>query len=373
MGKADDAIFKLYSRGYATGRDAYLHNFSRHACLDNARRMTKEYRAAIAELEANPELTVDEVVHRHNARQNIKWGAALKKRLEQKKRVDFKAEYLRKVSYRPFVPTNYYADYTLAQSKHWMDRMFPPLSSENRVICVPGIGSKKPFSALITDTMPECGLNNGCQCFPRWEYPISGRRLDNISDTALAAFRAHYRDDGITKDAIFDYVYGVLHSSVYREKFANDVTKMLPRIPFAPDFSAFSDAGAALARLHLNYETCEAYPLSVDAPTGNFQLSSKSMRFSDKVSKETLIINEETRVSGIPSEAHRYVVNGRTPLEWLIDRYKVTRDKESGIINDANEWFAEPDELITVIKRLVYVSVASTEIIEGLPSELTEA
>ncbi len=372
-GKADDAIFKLYSRGYATGRDAYLYNFSHDACLENARRMTKEYLGALSELEENPELTVDEVVHRHNARQHIKWGAELKKRLEQKKRVDFKAEYLRKVSYRPFVPTNCYADYTLSQSKHRMDRMFPSLSSENRVICVPTIGSKKPFSALITDVMPDLNLNNGCQCFPRWEYPPSGGRLDNISDTALAAFRAHYRDDGITKDAIFDYVYGVLHSSVYRERFANDVSKMLPRIPFAPDFGAFSDAGAALARLHLNYETCEAYPLSVDAPTGNFRLSSKAMRFSDKMSKETLIINEETRVSGIPSEAHRYVVNGRTPLEWLIDRYKVTRDKESGIINDANEWFAEPDELITVIKRLVYVSVASTEITDGLPSELTEA
>ncbi len=370
-GKADDAIFKLYSCGYKTGRDAYLYNFSHDACLKNARRMTQAYRAAIAELEANPELTVDEVVHRHNAPVNIKWDRELKNRLKRRQRVDFKAEYLRKVNYRPFVSTNYYADYALAQRKYQMDRIFPPLSSENRVICVPGIGSKKPFSALITDTMPELGLNNACQCFPRWQYaPPSSGRLDNISDTALSAFRAHYRDDGITKDAIFDYVYGMLHSSVYRERFANDVSKMLPRIPFAPDFNAFSDVGAALARLHLNYESCEEYPLSVDAPTDNFRLSSRAMRFSDKVSKETLIINDQTRVSGIPCEAHRYVVNGRTPLEWLIDRYKVTRDKESGIINDANEWFAEPDELITVIKRLVYVSVTSIEIIEGLPSPL---
>lgn len=207
-----------------------------------------------------------------------------------------------------------------------------------------------------------------------------GDRLDNISDTALRTFRHHYKDDAITKDDIFDYVYGILHSPSYREQFANDLSKMLPRIPFAPDFYAFAEAGAVLASLHLNYETCERYPdlnveprkqdLFWEKKPEHFLLGTRAMRFADKETKTTLIINEHVQVSGIPAEAHHYVVNGRTPLEWFINRYKITTDKKSGIRNDPNGWFENPRDLITAIERIVYVSVESTRIIEGLPTEV---
>lgn len=273
-----------------------------------------------------------------------------------------------------------------------MDRIFPNKTSENRAICVPGIGSKKTFSALMTDTMPDLGFNEACQCFPRYSYPKPADpsegthtfqgidelpdRIDNISDTALRAFQDHYRDDTITKDHIFDYIYGILHAPSYREEFANDLSKMIPRIPFAPDFHTFAQAGAVLASLHLNYETCEQYPLELifshqgEPQPKHFQLSKRSMRFTDKDTKTTLILNEHVRLFGIPEEAHRYVVNGRTPLEWFIDRYKITQDKDSGIVNDPNGWFADPRDLITAIERIVYVSVESARIIEGLPAEI---
>ena len=144
-------------------------------------------------------------------------------------------------------------------------------------------------------------------------------RIDNISDTALHTFREHYGDDTITKDAIFDYVYGILHAPSYREEFANDLSKMIPRIPYAPDFHTFAAAGAALATLHLNYETCERYPLQLvfahggDPQQHHFKLGTRAMRFADKETKTTLILNEHVRLSGIPEAAHRYVVNGRTP------------------------------------------------------------
>ena len=178
-------------------------------------------------------------------------------------------------------------------------------------------------------------------------------------------------------DAIFDYVYGVLHAPSYREAFANDLSKMLPRIPFAPDFHAFAEAGSALAKLHLGYETCEQYPLSLvfthkgEPQPHHFRLTEKAMRFADD-EKTILTINEHVSLSGIPEEAHRYVVNGRTPLEWYIDRYKIKRDKESGILNDPNGWFADPRDLVTAIKRIVHVSVESTRIIEGLPPQITD-
>ena len=148
---------------------------------------------------------------------------------------------------------------------------------------------------------------------------------------------------------------------------------MIPRIPFVPDFHAFAEAGGALAALHLSYETCEQYPLELVFPhegepqPRHFRMGEKAMRFADKETKTTLIINEHVRLSDIPAEAHRYVVNGRTPLEWFIDRYKIMPNKESGIINDPNGWFENPRDLVTAIKRIVYVSVESTRIIEGLP------
>ena len=194
-------------------------------------------------------------------------------------------------------------------------------------------------------------------------------------------FRGHYEDDTITKDAIFDYVYGILHAPDYREQFAYDLTKMLPHIPYAKDFHAFAKAGAALAELHLNYETCEQYPnlrvlplnqdLFYEENPEHFLLGTKAMKFAND-SKTTLILNEHICLTGIPPQAHQYVVNGRTPLEWFIDRYKIKQDTESMIINDPNGWFANPRDIITAIERIIHVSVESTKIIENLPSQLTD-
>ncbi|RKU14540.1 damage-inducible protein [Candidatus Poribacteria bacterium] len=405
-GKTDDTVFRLYSQGLATGRDAYSYNFSRDACAKNARGMTQTYLAALSEfeaiLEANPELTINKktleaevikVAYRHNS--NLKWDRELRNKLRRKKKTNFSEEYIRKVVYRPFVATNCYVDHTFIYMKFQMDKIFPNGLNENRAICVPGTGSTNSFSVLMTDTMPDMGINAGSQCFPRYFYlnstDISGttnelqdvdkplERIDNIPDSTLQTFRSYYDDDTITKDAIFDYVYGVMHAPVYQEQFANNLSKELPRIPFAPDFHAFTKAGAALATLHLNYETCEQYqalkiePINQDLfweeRPEHFLLNERGMRFEDKTKKDILIINEYVLLSGIPEETHRYTINGRTPLEWFIDRYKIVQ--KSGITNDPNDWFDNPHDLVEAIKRIVYVSVESTKIIESLPSEIS--
>lgn len=280
-------------------------------------------------------------------------------------------------------------DYTLVNRKYQQDRIFPASNSQNRAICVLGVGSTKPFSVLMVDTMSDLELISKGQCFPRYRFERQSDvqynllneapdlvRIDNVTDTTLRTFRSHYGTNDITKDAIFDYIYGILHATAYRVRFANNLAKERPRIPFAPNFEAFASAGKRLAELHLGYESCPQYPLDLEfAGTGlpkpeHFRLGSKAMRFADEA-RSVLTVNEHVRLKQIPPQAHGYVVNGRTPLEWFIDRYRITKDKHSGIINDPNAWFEHAEDLIASIQRIVYLSVQSTQIVSFLPEAIS--
>ncbi len=391
-GRTDEAVFRLFSNGYKSGRDSYVYNFDREACAASARRMVDDYRRALRELydaaDANAEKPdIEEIARRHSS--YLRWDDKLKQQLRRRTEAAFFEDCIRKIAYRPFVKLHLYADPTFAQRAALTGDIFPTAETGNRAICVPGVGSTKPFSALVVDTMPDLELISKGQCFPRYRYerrdnqqslPGMGppsERIDNIADTALRAFRVRYGDSAITKDAIFDYVYGVLHAPSYRERFANDLAKELPRIPFADDFHAFAEAGRRLAALHLGYETCEEYPLRLDyAGKGEpvpaqFRLGQRAMRFAD-ADRTVLIVNDLVRLSGIPPQAHEYRVNGRTPLEWLIDRYRIVRDRQSGIVNDPNGWFDDPRDLIPALRRIVQVSVETVAIIAGLPCPFAE-
>ena len=298
----------------------------------------------------------------------------------------FSLEYIREVSYRPYVKQYLYADETFAQRPGLNRDIFPRVDTENRAICVTGVGSTKPFSALVVDTLPDLEVISKGQCFPRYRYEEINEKqgelfgdtpaliqIDNITDTTLKKFRVQYGNNKISKDEIFDYVYRILHAPGYRKHFANDLSKELPRIPMAPDFFAFANAGRDLAALHLSYETCEEYPLEIESELPgelrpeHYRIGERAMRYADKEEKTMLIVNDHIRVSGIPAEAHRYEVNGRTPIEWFIDRYRVKRDTKSGIVNDPNEWFKDPRDLIPALRRIVHLSVETARIVERLP------
>ena len=379
-GRTDEAVFALFSRGLATSRDAYIYNFSRQACADNARRMVDDYMDAVREWEAagNGAPDPDAIAHRHSS--HVRWDRELKNNLKRRRKIGFRSDNIGEVQYRPFVKQHCYIEYVLVNNKYRMDRIFPIGLHENRVICVTGLGSTKPFSALIVDTMPDLELISKGQCFPRYRYrpppdaqdPLPGigrglERIDNVTDAALRAFRARYADDAISRDDVFDYVYGVLHAPGWRDRFADDLAKELPRIPFAADFHAFARAGRALAALHLGYETGPEYPLeTVGEPRPDRLRIAAPMRFADDA-RTALRINDRVTLAGIPAEAHAYQVNGRTPLEWLIDRYRATSDAESGITNDPNAWFDDPGDLLPAIRRIVHVGVETTRIVEDLP------
>ena len=275
-GGSDDAIFQLFGNGYKTSRDAYTYNFSRKACAEYARKMVEDYLGALREWEEgrhrDPDL--DDIASRHAS--NVRWDLFLKNNLRRRKKTSYSADKVWTTQYRPFVKQRCYVDYVLANSKYQMDKIFPASDSDNRVICVPGVGSTKPFSALVVDAMPDLHCVAFGQCFPRYRYARrvgpqgelldagqSPERVDNITDIALRAFRERYRDDTIGKDEIFDYVYGVLHAPIYRERFSNNLAKERPRVPLACDFHSFAKAGRSLAELHLGYEACAEYPLEI--------------------------------------------------------------------------------------------------------------
>ena len=379
-GRIDNAIFGLFSNGYHTGRDAYLYNFSYGVCADNARRAVSDYSSASALLVEYPEYSLEQVVKQWS--HNIRWDPELAEKMHRNQKITYSVSVIRPVAYRPFIKQFLYAEPILAQRPGIMAAMFPAADTDNLAIYLPGVGSTKPFSALMVNCMPDRHFVAFGQCFSRYRFirrkglslleETPGlERVDNISDTALAAFRSHYQDPGITKDAIFDYVYGVLHAPDFRARFAHDLAKSLPRLPFAPDFQAFAQAGQTLAALHLNYESGPQYPLTPEATgTGGPLFTPRAMRLVGE-NQDVLVVNDHLRLAGIPPETHRYQVNGRTPLEWFIDRYRITTDKHSGIRNDPNAWFPDSDGFIAAVGRIVYLSVETVRIVEGLPGALT--
>lgn len=266
------------------------------------------------------------------------------------------------------------------------DRFFPTPETQNLVICVSGIGVTKDFSAIITDITPDLELIGKSQCFPLYYYERKTNfqpdlfepqtegeytRHDAVTDFIYDRCRGKYGFK-TTKEDIFYYVYGLLHHPRYKERFAADLKKSLPRIPLvksADDFRAFAKAGRQLAELHLRYESVEPYrELDITGLERN-DFRVEKMRFADKDAKDVIIFNRHIRISGIPSAAYDYIVNGKSAIEWLMERYQVTQHKDSGIINDPNQWLdgAEPRYIFDLLLKIIRVSLDTIAIIKQLP------
>ena len=288
-------------------------------------------------------------------------------------------ENVRVATFRPFQKQWLYYDKVWNQRRYQIPKLFPTGErGENLVICVSGISVKKPFSCLITDLTPDLELTGKSQCFPLYWYTEGEDdffnkqvvRHDGVSDWVLGQARRRYGTD-VTKEEIFYYVYGFLHQPTYRETFATTLDKSLPRIPLVEryeDFKKTSDIGRQLAALHLNYENLEPYELEEKGDFSDTRVI--KMKFGGRGGKDrsTLIVNNTLTLRGIPEEAHRYQVNGRSPIEWAVDRYQVTQYKKSGIVKDPNLWAPDnPRYIPDLIKRLVTLSIESLNLINALP------
>lgn len=395
------SYFIMNSLGIATSRDSWVYNFSKNKLENNMKSMINCYNEEIEK----DNKTLDKA--------KISWNDSLMNLCEKKVKLEYNKLEITNGIYRPFCKQLLYYDKTFIQRTYQQLKLFPTKEHKNTTICVSGLGGGKDSSTFITNKVLDLNvLDAGTQCFPLYYYekvePTTAglfdkieqgtyRKHDAVSDFILNRVHETFGDK-FTKEDIFYYVYGLLHSPIYREKFAVDLKKMLPRIPLVKkfqEFEAFIKAGRELAELHLNYEDVPACknvkiqylsPINKEEPKKervvNFDLKNldkeelfnyyrvEKIKFKDKKDKSCIVYNENITLENIPLKAYDYVVNGKPAVEWILDRYDVSTNKDTQITNDANDWAVEVDKpsyILDLLLSVVELSVKSVEIVDGLP------
>jgi predicted helicase len=400
-------LFESFSLGVVTNRDAWCYNASQSGMAHNMRRMIDFYNQEVARFHEvhlgndrkAKEAAVDKFIDADPAK--ISWTRSVKQDLVRERRFTFEPACLTASLYRPFSKCWLYFNRRFNEMVYQMPRIFPDAAAENLVIGVSAPSDRSGFYVLISDTLPSLHAVDmvGTQYFPLYLYdePLDDAqpslfaqfkkgvrtRRDALTAEGLAHFRVAYPGERINKEDIFYYVYGLLHSPDYRSRYADNLRKELPRIPCvkkAVDFWAFSKAGRKLPALHVGYETVEPYPVTVEAkrslPASAYRV--EKMRYGKtKVDGKTvddktvLVYNEHITLRDIPLEAYEYVVNGKAALDWVVERQCVKTDKDSGIVNDANDWATEtvknPKYPLELFQRVITVSLETQRVVASLP------
>jgi predicted helicase len=407
------ALFGNFSLGVSTNRDAWCYNASKEGLAANMTRMIAFYNKEAQRFgEAHPnadkkqrESLVDAFVDTDATQ--IAWTVNLKQELVRNRRFAMDGTCLVHGLYRPFNKQWMYFNRSFNERVLQMPRIFPNGAADNRVIVIHGPGETLPFTVLMASVLPNIHVLHGGQCFPLYLYddpesdetrpppaqsalfdenapssaPTPRGRRDAITAEGLEHFQSAYVSDTINREDIFYYVYGLLHSPDYRKRFADNLGKELPRIPrvkTAVDFWSFSKAGRKLADLHLNYESVDPYPLQIDSAGKKLTDSDyrvEKMRYGKKGKDKDLTIlhyNDRITLTGIPLAAYDYFVNGKPALDWVVERQGIKTDKDTGIVNDANNWAVEtmgnPRYPLELFQRVVTVSIETMKIVRALPN-----
>ena len=396
------AVFGVSSGGVKSNRDPWVYSFSMPRVQDRLDAMVSYYNNKLFEYASSGEGAPHEWIERDSTR--FAWDRSDFVRMQRGIRHVVEPGGFRIGCYRPFTRMRLYLDRKLNNTIYQQARLFPTPQHRNFGIAVTGVASHFNFAAIATDAVPDFHVLDTGQFFARWRYePVDAddgtlqldaaqsegevvdgyRRIDNITDEALGRFQAAYGET-FTKDDVFAYVYGLLHSPQYRETYAADLKKTLPRIPLVQDAQPFVDAGRRLTDLHLGYEQAEPYPLAgldVTGPGGDADyefFAVDKMRFTKVrengklvADRSTIVFNERITLSGVPEEAYRYQLGSRSAVEWILDRYQVRTDKASGIVNDPNDWSREvgdPRYVIDLLARIVTVSLETMQVVDALPA-----
>ncbi len=386
------SVFTAFGGGLKTNRDAWVYQFSKAQLDQTMSRMIDYYndqRLSLAEARAETSAKSLYDIGAYDATR-ITWTRGLREDTDRNRIYSFEPKQSRIVAYRPFCKQNVYSIRDFVEVVGSAQHFFPTPAQENLVICLPGAGGAADYTALIADSAPDFHFIGDSQCFPLFYYEKreeTGQlslfdtdeeytRRDGISDFILERVK-ELCGSKVTKKDIFYYVYGVLHSEEYRAKYAVNLKKTLPRLPLPEEpklFWAFSKAGEKLAELHLNYEKLPPWKeLKEDSPKAKPSYRVTKMRFAKEgkdENKTAIVYNDEVTVWNIPLEAYEYVVNGKSAIEWIMERYQVTTHKESGIVNDPNLWcdeHSQPRYIIDLLKRIVGLSLETMKIVKALP------
>ena len=387
---SENSIFKNYSRGVATSRDAWVYGSNKRKVLEHVANSITFYNSQVKALAANPNYEID------LDPKKMKWDRLQKNTILRGKIVeDVSVSKLYLSYYRPFFTQYLYLDRFWNNCVYQMPAIFPTCESKNLLICSSGVGSKE-YSCLMVDHIPCLDFLEKTQCFPRW---LPGEQTKGAEDTldfgeqsvmpsgfspeALPHFQAAYPGKPITEDDLFYYIYGILHSEDYRMRYANNLMKELPRIPRVAtyeQFMAFVEAGQELARLHVHFEDVAPYAgvkfeyTKVGQPSYRVTQMKwgkiKGKTGNAAKDKTTLIYNDWITVKNIPLEAQEYVVNKKSALDWVVERACVSIDKASGIVNDFNDYAAEMGSErypLDLFLKIITVSLETMKIVKTLP------
>ena len=366
---AVDTIFQTYTTGIFTGRDAWTYNFNRDVLTQNISGMIESYNAEVARWGQRTDLNavLDDFVVSDDT--NIKWSRNLKRELNRNKIAEYAEHKVRNSFYRPFTKSCLFFDPIMNDEISHCQSIFPTpeTESENQAIWLK-VGREWSTFGLMVNQFPDRLPQGGSQCFPFYTYDEdSTNRQENITDWALAHFCTNYRDDTITKWDIFHYNYGILHHPDYREKYAANLRRDLPHIPFTNDFWEFAKAGARLADLHVNYESQPEYGSLKFIQNRDVPLNWRVEKMKLSKDKTSLIYNNFLTIDGIPIKAFNYRLGTRSALEWVIDQYRVKTDKRSGIVNNPNR-ADDPQYIVKLIGKVITVSLETVNIVNGLPA-----
>lgn len=362
-------VFKQFSNGIKTNRDKWVYNFNKSSLQENIKSTIENYNDNLFKWKRRLDgrIKLDSFVTNDGSK--ISWSEGLKNCLVRGIAIDYNEASIRTSIYRPFTHSFLYWDAALNERRYQFNSIFPTSTAEkdNQVICLAGIGNRKGFGCLATNLIASLDLAfEKAQCFPFYIYDEDDtNRRENITDWALNQFRTQYQDDALTKWDIFHYVYAVLHHQHYRDRYAANLKRELPRIPFAPGFWAFANAGKRLAEIHINYEQQPEYPLQwIENPNMALDWRVEKMKLSKD--KTQLLYNDFLTLSNIPLQTFDYRIGNRSALDWIIDQYQIKTDKRSGITNNPNR-LDDEQYIVRLIGQVITVSLETVEIVNSLP------
>ncbi|KIZ53217.1 helicase [Bacillus safensis] len=356
----EDRIFNDHGIGAQTARDFWTYGFSKISVEQKVEKLIDNYNSEISRL-ANIN-DIDQKLASINTSDNfVKWTRGLRNSFKRGIKFDFDAKKIRYSQYRPFTKKwLYYSSDVVEYPAKYKDKM----GTNNKLIFVTGTGIKRDFSAIMVDNIPNYHLMDTGQAFLLYDNSNKSTLLSdnsNISDSIKEKL-------GLNDLDVFYYVYGVLHSPEYRERYANDLKKSVPRIPILKDKNKFVYVGQKLSELHLNYESVDPFTDLVIEGKTNPSYKVQKMKHPKRGQLDTIVFNSDITIKNIPEKAYDYVVNGRPAIEWIIDQYQVKTDKKSGIVDDPNLFSDDERYIFDLLLRIINVSVQTVDLVNSLPA-----